>query len=273
MAAEDRLGNDARPLTFRAGGTGFRGMNVYETKKLVDEYMLFHYGAAGDVMPYPSGPGDAVDYAVRCVTENLDADALPEAATALDVGCAVGRSTFELARHCAQCVGIDYSAAFIAAANNLKARGEAAYAITESGSITREAIATVPAAVDPLRVSFEVGDAQELRADLGAFDVVLAANLICRLERPRAFLERLPGLVKPGGQLILSTPLTWLEEYTRKANWVGATPETGPTLGVLRRDLEEAFDLKATRDMPFLIREHARKFQWSVALATVWVRK
>ena len=24
---------------------------------------------------------------------------------------------------------------------------------------------------------------------------------------------------------------------------------------------------------PFLIREHARKFQWSVALATVWRRK
>jgi hypothetical protein len=27
------------------------------------------------------------------------------------------------------------------------------------------------------------------------------------------------------------------------------------------------------KDLPFLIREHARKFQWSVAEATIWRRK
>jgi hypothetical protein len=31
--------------------------------------------------------------------------------------------------------------------------------------------------------------------------------------------------------------------------------------------------LKLVKDLPFLIREHARKFQWSVALATVWRRR
>jgi hypothetical protein len=33
------------------------------------------------------------------------------------------------------------------------------------------------------------------------------------------------------------------------------------------------FDHLRTTDLPFLIREHARKFQWSVAQATVWQRR
>jgi hypothetical protein len=33
------------------------------------------------------------------------------------------------------------------------------------------------------------------------------------------------------------------------------------------------FDHRLTKDLPFLIREHARKFQWSVAQATLWERK
>jgi hypothetical protein len=34
-------------------------------------------------------------------------------------------------------------------------------------------------------------------------------------------LKRLPELVKPGGQLFITTPFTWLDEYTPPANWLG----------------------------------------------------
>ena len=36
--------------------------------------------------------------------------------------------------------------------------------------------------------------------------------------------------------------------------------------------LSPAFALRRRLDIPFLIREHARKFQWSVALGTLWER-
>jgi hypothetical protein len=36
--------------------------------------------------------------------------------------------------------------------------------------------------------------------------------------------------------------------------------------------LEENFTLVDVRDLPFLIREHARKFQFSVAQASIWRR-
>ena len=33
-------------------------------------------------------------------------------------------------------------------------------------------------------------------------------------------LKRLPGLLNPGGQLIITSPYTWLEDYTPRKNWL-----------------------------------------------------
>ena len=111
-----------------------------------------------------------------------------------------------------------------------------------------------------------------LRKDLGTFDVVLAANLLCRLPDPSVFLARAAELVKPGGQFILTTPFTWLEEFTPRDKWIGGTAES-ESADALTRLLEPHFELKLSKDMPFLIREHARKYQWSVAWGTRWVRR
>ena len=121
-------------------------------------------------------------------------------------------------------------------------------------------------------MQFETGDAQSLRPGLGQFDCVLAANLLCRLARPDRFLGQLPSLLKPGGQLIITTPNTWLESFTAPEFWLGATPQTGEPLEALKGILGRDFRLDAAWDMPFLIREHRRKYQWSVAQASRWVR-
>ena len=62
-------------------------------------------------------------------------------------------------------------------------------------------------------VSFMVGDACQL-PNLGQFDCVLAANLICRLLDPMKFFQRLPDMIVPGGILVITSPYTWLEQYT-----------------------------------------------------------
>ena len=246
-------------------------MNPYETEKLLGEYLLFHYGTAAEIAP-PRGTEAALDYAVRCVTECVDAAALPAGARALDLGCAVGRSTFGLARLCGSAIGIDYSQRFIDAAETLRLAGALPFSRTDEGTLTTPLTARVPPAVDASRVVFEVGDAMALRADLGAFDVVLMANLIDRLREPQRCLARLPALVKPGGQLVITSPYTWLEEFTPRENWLGGF-EGATTLDGLRAALGASFDLVRTKDLPFLIREHARKFQLSIAQATVWRRK
>lgn len=251
-------------------------MNIYETDKLLAEYLLFHYGAPDEVLPHPGGPREALGYPARCVSECLDPARLPVSARALDLGCAVGRSTFELARHCGEVIGVDFSQRFIAAAETLGVDGGLDFLRADEGALTTPCRASVPAEIKRGRVAFEVGDAMNLRADLGVFDVVLMANLIDRLSEPRRCLDRLAGLVKPGGQLIITSPYTWLEEFTPRANWLGGFSRDGhavPTRDGLEAALAGDFALVATRDLPFLIREHARKFQWSVAEATIWQRR
>ena len=248
----------------------------YESDKAVSEYLLFHYGSALEILPYEFGPANALHFPARTVSEQLDVAKLPAGARALDLGCAVGRSTFELAKHCSEVIGIDFSHAFIAAGDRLKEQGSLPYAFAEEGELTNNATANIDATIERSRVSFEQGDAMNLRADLGQFDVVVAANLLCRLTEPMKLLMRLPKLVKPGGQLIFTTPCTWLAEYTPRACWLGGFEQNGKparTLDTLKLILEDNFAFQSAKDMPFLIREHARKFQWSVAQGSSWVRK
>ena len=248
----------------------------YETERALSEYLLFHYGTPAQILPWPFGPTTALEYPARCVSECIDVARLPARARALDLGCAVGRATFELARHCSEVIGIDYSHRFIEVARHLQQRGSLSYSYAEEGLLTTPATATVPAGIDRDRVKFEQGDAQALRPDLGVFDVVLMANLVDRLREPRRCLDSLPALVRLGGQLILTTPCTWLEDYTARPQWLGGFEENGRPLRThetLQGVLERQFTLARSLDLPFLIREHARKFQWSVALASVWIRQ
>src|SRR5260370_4615053 len=97
-------------------------MNVYETDALVDQYLLFHYGEGEDQLPYPFGPHDALFYPVRCVTEFVPLAG--QGGRALDLGCAVGRSAFELARTAQNVIGIDLSQRFISAAKEIQRSGE-----------------------------------------------------------------------------------------------------------------------------------------------------
>src|SRR4029079_2533806 len=54
------------------GGRQQRSLNIYETDKLLAEYLLFHYGSAGEILPYEFGPQTALDFPMRCVTECID---------------------------------------------------------------------------------------------------------------------------------------------------------------------------------------------------------
>ncbi|MEM9445720.1 MAG: putative 4-mercaptohistidine N1-methyltransferase [Verrucomicrobiota bacterium] len=245
---------------------------IYESRELLDQYLLFHYGSEKEILPYPGGPRDALGYPVRCALECQSQKIHHpgnENLRALDLGCAVGRSTFEIARAYHEVIGVDFSHQFINTAKILKAQGDFAYSRIEEGSRKTQLNASVPHEIDRSRVQFEQGDACNLRKDLGSFHLILMANLIDRLPNPKACLERLPNLLFPKGILVITSPYTWMEVYTPKDQWTGGTDDK-TTLEGLRAVLEPNFNLLKTKDMPFLIREHARKFQWSVAQASIW---
>jgi len=244
--------------------------NPYETDELLQQYLIFHYATAEEQFPYGFGGTDALDFPKRCALEGADLAKLPHGARALDLGCSVGRSSFELARYCGEVIGIDYSQAFIDAAHRLAVGGRHPATRLDEGSATTQLSIEIDPEIERSRVSFERGDAQQIRGDIGHFDLVIACNLICRLPEPARLLRRLPELLKPGGQLFITTPFSWLEAYTPPANWLGEGAED--SFAGLRKALEPDFALEAQWDMPFLIREHARKFQYSIAQASRWQR-
>lgn len=240
---------------------------IYESDKLLAEYLLFHFGSADEILPadrrWPTGMREALGFAVRTPARFSPG----EADSGLDLGCAVGRSTFEMARTCRHVTGIDFSHAFIRAAERLRHGLELPYTRLEEAALHTPLVARAPDDVDATRIRFMQGDAMCLPADLGSFDRVHAANLICRLTRPQLLLERLPSLVKPGGELVLATPCTWLETFTPPENWPATT-----TFDWLLASLAPGFTLAESAEEPFLIRETARKFQWTSSLLTRWRR-
>ena len=124
-------------------------------------------------------------------------------------------------------------------------------------------------------MNFMQGDACNLKELFSDYDLVFAGNLIDRLYDPALFLDAIGGRVRPDGLLVITSPYTWLEEYTQKPKWLGGRREAGEplsTLAGLSRALAGRFDLLHRQDVPFVIRETARKHQHTVAEMTVWRR-
>lgn len=241
---------------------------IYESPGILSEYLLFHYGAPEEILTadfsWPEGMRDALDFAVR-TPAHFSKENCPRG---LDLGCAVGRSTFEMSRNCAAVIGIDFSHSFIAAANHLRSGKSLSYPRLDEGRRESLLEASLPEGCAPANVVFRQGNAMNLPSDLGQFDRVHAANLLCRLPEPQKLLARLPSLLVEGGELVLATPCTWLEEFTPVGNW-----PPGSTLDWLKQSLEESFTLVRETEEPFLIRETARKFQWTRSMLTVWKKR
>lgn len=245
--------------------------NPYESRRLVDDYLFFHYADLEETRCGLPVPAEAWGFATRVVRELWPGGT--EVDSALDVGCAVGASSFELARRSRKVLGLDFSNAFIEAAREMQTHGHATARVPVEGRRMQDFTASAPEGIERTRVDFSVGDATALPADLGAFDVVLAANLVCRLPEPMKFLSRLPDLVKPGGALLLATPFSWLEDFTPVDHWLAGTEGSEPSFDILQRILALDFELEATKDLPFLIREHSRKFQYGISLGSRWRRR
>lgn len=103
-------------------------------------------------------------------------------------------------------MGVDYSHAFINAANKVL---EEKYAGLKD------------------KVKFIQGDGCKLDPELGKFDVVFAGNLVDRLYDPRQFFSQVSTFLSNKSILILTSPYTWLEEYTSMDKWLGGRSING----------------------------------------------
>jgi putative 4-mercaptohistidine N1-methyltranferase len=198
---------------------------------------------------------------------------------ALDIGCAVGGSSFALASAFEKVVGVDLSKQFIDTAQSLKENLKFPYQVKIEGDIYEEALASAePGAAD--RVEFRQADACSLPAEFIDFDAVLIANLLCRLPSPGACLGRLEGmrgLLRSGGIVVIVSPYTWMEKFTPREVWLGGyyDDDGKPHFSQdgIKAMLGDQFQLLHRQDMPLLIREHRRKYQYIVSDALVFQKR
>ncbi len=245
-------------------------VNPYETDSMVSQYLDFQYGP--DYFGVKNYAKALVEIALQVTHKR---------GRALDIGCATGRASFELARHFEQVVGMDYSARFIDVALQLTSGEDFRYVTQEEGDLVEYRqvrlkdydVGTEQAS----RIHFIQGDACNLKPQRELYDLVLASNLIDRLHQPAQFLRDITTMLRSGGVLMLSSPYTWLEEYTPKENWLGGIRENGEALTsyqALQRLLSHDFEeIAAPQDVPFVIRETARKYQHTLAQLTVWRKR
>lgn len=242
----------------------------YESDKLLSEYAEFHFGESWyGVENFPKALADIA----------LELMQGKPTVRALDLGCACGRASFELARQFDAVDGIDFSANFIRLGAEMAQHGAVRYARVEEGDLVSYHTRTLESmglAAYADRVSFYQGDACNLKPQFTNYDLVLAANLIDRLYQPSLFLEEIAHRINDGGVLIIASPYTWLEEHTPKDKWIGGFKKDGEnysTLDGLKDLLSAHFRLLGQpRKVPFVIRETQHKFQHTLSELTAWER-
>ncbi|CBL44383.1 predicted methyltransferase [gamma proteobacterium HdN1] len=241
----------------------------YETDQLMSEYAEFHYG--DQYFGVQNFPTALVEHLKPFLQGR-------PTRKALDLGCATGRASFELARYFDDVTGVDFSARFINLGVQLAREGVLRYALCDEGELQLyKTRSLVELGLDHVKAPlFIQGDACNLKPLLTDYDLIFAANLIDRLYEPSRFLTEVHKRIVPGGLLMIASPYTWLEEHTPRSAWIGGYKKDGEsytTLDGLKDRLGAHFRLLAEPvQVPFVIRETSHKFQHSLSEMTVWER-
>ena len=246
-------------------------VNVFEDNPAVARQLELHYGDFNG-SENPIG-GDA--YPVRCVKTCLEFVEKPQDIKVLDLGCSVGRSAFEWARHVKRVDAIDFTARLIQHGFRLQEQGESRYTLRHEGEVMDFKdidIREHPYFAVKDKINFSQGDACNLKPLFTGYDLILANNILEQVYDPELMLSKLPERMNPGALLVLGSCYDWGDE---KANsqWLGGVKINGEnftSLDGLKQLLSDRFELVDTREIPFAVRHSARKVELNTSQLTVW---
>ncbi|VAY86573.1 Glutamate synthase [NADPH] large chain [hydrothermal vent metagenome] len=245
--------------------------NTYENDELLGQYCEFHYGENY------FGVDNFMKKSINIVKEFIDKNNI-QTTKAMDLGCSVGRATFELANIFDSVVGIDFSANFINMALKLKNEKKLRFNIPKEGQIKEAkeiSLESINLNNTKGSIHFAQGDACNLKDIFNSYDVIFCSNLLDRLYDPQYFLSYISSRLNKNGLLVISSPYTWLEEYTPKEKWIGGYKKNNKhiyTIDALREKLVD-FEQLHKEDIEFVIRETSRKYQHSIAQMSIWRKK
>jgi SAM-dependent methyltransferase len=185
--------------------------------------------------------GDAYDRGLRPFVERLAQ--LPRVARAVELGCSAGRALTALAAD--HVTGIEMNFAMLRRARALLDGKTVRYARRVVGRHYD------PAEVRGIATACELVCADALDPPLvpGAFDRVVALNMLDSVREPDQLLAVVDGLCAPGGEIILSSPYAWQTGVVAEGRRLGGADPAG----YLTARLSAGTDLRA----PYTIAEEA----------------
>ncbi|MCJ8319106.1 MAG: 5-histidylcysteine sulfoxide synthase [Colwellia sp.] len=247
-------------------------VNLYETNPEVCQQLESHYGDNYlAITNYPQRISNAVmQYVEQC---KITPDKL------LDLGCSVGRCSFELAKYFEQVDGIDFSAGIIQHGVQLQKNNRVKYVLEQEGEIVdfKEVELTSLALNESSnKVDFYQGDASNLKNIYKKYNVIVAQHVLESTYHPTLFLKTVQQRLKADGLLIIVSNYQFSEKITEKSEWLTGIKVNGENVcGIdgLSPFLSEYFNLIGQQDLTRVLRENQRNFQVSHCQLTAWQLK
>ena len=207
--------------------------SAFETpRQHISTYAWDSYGDLDPEESAESRHGDVRPGAVlRCLDAGLDLTGTAPQSPVLDIGCSVGRTSFELAKRSDGLVlGIDTHMPMLRMARQVLETGLVRYPRRRVGIVydRREFEVEFDEAE---RVDFWACDAMALPFRDSGFGTAVALNVIDCVNAPRDFLAGLSRLLRAGGTGVLSTPYDWSTGATPLETWIGGHSQRGPDGG------------------------------------------
>ena len=225
---------------------------------------LSHYSADhwGDLDPeLPPAERAKAGGVVRLLSQALNLLDGPVQGPVLDLGCSVGRSSFELAaRTDGLVLGIDLNFSMLRVASQVLREGRVSYSRRRTGLVydRRAYPVDLPGAE---RVDFWQCDVLALPLLPDSAQLLLSLNLLDCLSAPMEHLHQIHQLLRPKARALLATPYDWSAAATQLESWLGGHSQRGPDGGMgdatLRRVLPFA-GLELVAELP--------EAEWAVRL-------
>jgi SAM-dependent methyltransferase len=225
--------------------------STYDRPDFLQAYLWTHYADLSEGLIAEAGV-PLGDYFPRLAEQPADG-------FALDLGCNVGRTTFDLAAGAEFVLGVERSFEAVRRAREIARSGRVAFHMKDEGDRGRYVDLEASSVVRP-NLEFICGDAAALPLAPGVADTILAANLLDRLREPALFLSRADGILRQGGSLTLTAPFTWKEDLTSRKRWLGDEKRTGREV-LLDWFTDRGYEVEEEADLALTIRNHLRFFE------------
>jgi SAM-dependent methyltransferase/uncharacterized protein YbaR (Trm112 family) len=179
----------------------------------------------------------------------------------IDLGCAVGRGTYELARRGSDlAVGVDLSFGMLRVAERARCEGRAAFGVRRVGLVYERREIRIPD-VPAERMSFWCCDVGNLPFADASCSGALSLNVLDCVPSPLQHVMEMGRLLAPDAQALLSSPYDWSANATPLEQWLGGHSQRGPAHGSSAAELRRVL---ATIDGGLHIEAEQDRVPWRV---------